>query len=41
MPEYNQIRHIHPLQFVETINGLDEYVCVICPEVFWQRRECA
>lgn len=36
----SQIRHCHPLDFVITKDGLTEYVCRYCCEVFYQYEEC-
>lgn len=36
----SQIRHEHPLEYVECRNGLTEYVCTICAQVYWQVNEC-
>lgn len=36
----SQVRHEHPLDFVQTRNGLDEYVCKFCAACFYQVREC-
>jgi len=35
----NQIRHPHTLDFMRRVNGLDEYVCKLCCEVFYQISE--
>jgi hypothetical protein len=37
----SQIRHPHPLDFVTTVNGVDEFVCRLCAEVYYQVREIA
>lgn len=36
----SQVRHPHRLYFVTTVNGMDEYVCPLCAEVYYQYREC-
>jgi hypothetical protein len=36
----NQVRHIHGLDFVECKNGLAEYRCRQCAEVYFQIEEC-
>lgn len=37
----SQIRHEHDLDFVETRDSLDVYVCKQCAYVGYQVRECA
>ncbi len=37
----SQLQHEHPLDFVETKDSLDQYVCRLCSFVGWQARECA
>ncbi len=36
----SQIRHEHPLDYVSCKDGLSEYVCTRCAEVFYQAQEC-
>lgn len=36
----SQVQHQHPLDFVMTKDGLDEFVCRLCCECFYQVREC-
>jgi len=36
----SQIRHEHPLDYVECRNGLTEYICRLCALCFYQANEC-